>query len=268
MDYLKVRNLKQIFKNFFSFLNIDINLINKNKRNLIELFFKKIYVYDTGHKLIRIGNDSDGGYLIPNILDKIDYCFSAGVGYNTTFEDDLLNYNIKSFLLDGSVNYKGPHNFIKKNLSWFNSDNNLTLEKWINNFMLKSNKTKLILKLDIEGSEVPVISQIDNNILDKFNIIIIEFHNFNDLTTEIGVNVYSHIFEKMLRNHLIVHMHSNNDKYKLINKKKISHGIEFTFINKKIITKKTKIKHSLPHRLDKKNDESMSEVKIPKIFYK
>ena len=31
-----------------------------------------------------------------NILEKIEFCFSAGVGKNIDFEKDLLKYNIKS----------------------------------------------------------------------------------------------------------------------------------------------------------------------------
>jgi hypothetical protein len=267
MECLKIRNINQILRNFFSYFNIYINRINKKKHNLIKLFFKKIFIIDSGYELVRIGNNSDGGYLVPKVLNKINYCFSAGVGYNTSFEDDLLNYDIKSFLLDGTVNYKGPHNFIKKNLGHLNDINTTTLKKWINSKNLKRT-SKLMLKLDIEGSEVEVISQVENNILNKFNIIIIEFHHFKDLTSEIGINIYSHIFDKILRNHLIVHMHSNNSNYQLINNKKITYGIEFTFINKKIIKKKAKIKHSLPHILDRKCEEKMSEVKIPEIFYK
>jgi len=31
---------------------------------------------DSGHELIRIGANTDEGYLVPDILDQVEYCFS------------------------------------------------------------------------------------------------------------------------------------------------------------------------------------------------
>ena len=49
--------------------------------------------------LIRVGSEADGGYLVPNIMSQIDYCFSAGIGSNIQFEKDLLKYDIKYLVL-------------------------------------------------------------------------------------------------------------------------------------------------------------------------
>jgi hypothetical protein len=124
-----MRKLKQLVKNIF--LNKKFSL-KKFEQKKVENFLKKIKIIDSGHKLIRIGENTDGGYLLPNILEQIEYCFSPGVGNSVTFEDHLLKYNIKSFLADGTVNYNGKHDFIKKNLNSFNDEKNITLESWIN----------------------------------------------------------------------------------------------------------------------------------------
>ena len=58
-------------------------------KKLFEKFVDKIKIYDTGHDLIRLGNQKDGGYLIPNIIENIHLCFSAGVGNDITFEQEL-----------------------------------------------------------------------------------------------------------------------------------------------------------------------------------
>src|SRR5262249_37519952 len=57
-----------------------------------------------GKKLIRIGGAGDGGYLLPDDLGGIQYCFSPGVGATADFENDLANSGIKCFLADPSVN--------------------------------------------------------------------------------------------------------------------------------------------------------------------
>ena len=60
----------------------------------------------TEHKLIRTGGELDGGYLIPDDMDGVKYCFSPGVSSVADFENDLAKRGIKSFLADYSVN--GP----------------------------------------------------------------------------------------------------------------------------------------------------------------
>ena len=58
---------------------------------------------DLGYDLIRIGPNGDGGYLVPDVLNKIKICFSPGVGDIHGFENDLLDRGIKVFMADGTV---------------------------------------------------------------------------------------------------------------------------------------------------------------------
>ena len=39
----------------------------------------RLYPYDSGHTLLRLGPNGDGGYLVPDDLDGITHCFSPGV---------------------------------------------------------------------------------------------------------------------------------------------------------------------------------------------
>ena len=151
-----------------------IFLINVNKINIFSTknFLNKIFIYDCGYQLIRVGDKKDGGYLIPDILYKIKYCFSPGVGTNSSFEDNLKKFKIKSFLADGTVQYSGKHDFIKKNLNTFNDEKNITLEDWIRIKLKKKNSNNLILQMDIEGSEIGVIYNTRESVLKKFAILI------------------------------------------------------------------------------------------------
>ena len=79
-----------------------------------EKLFSKIFIYDTGHKLIRLGAKKDGGYLVPDILDEIKYLFSPGVSNETSFDEDCYKKKITPFLLDGTIDYKGSFNLLKK----------------------------------------------------------------------------------------------------------------------------------------------------------
>ena len=62
-------------------LKFNINIYNFSSRddiiNFIKLFKIKV---PKNLKLTRIGSNNDGGYLVPNILEEIKYCYSAGIG--------------------------------------------------------------------------------------------------------------------------------------------------------------------------------------------
>jgi hypothetical protein len=210
---------------------------------------------------------------VPNILDEIDYCFSPGVGNSTSFEDHLLKYNIKSFLADGTIDYKGyegRHNFTKKNLNSFDDENNITLSKWMDDKVPDKLNNKLILQMDIEGSEINCLYNIPFDYLNRFKIIIIEFHNFHDIITKLGLKIYNDLFDKILNTHRIVHIHPNNFAHKTLRilNIEICSLYEITFINKRNCKSEKKINYNLPHILDKKNIPNHKEVRCPEMFYK
>ena len=58
-------------------------------KNLVDLL--RIYTIDS--ELVRLGRNSDGGYVLPVAL--IDYCevvYAYGVGSDISFETDLLKH--------------------------------------------------------------------------------------------------------------------------------------------------------------------------------
>jgi hypothetical protein len=264
-----MKKLYQFIKNILINNNLSLSRFDKDK---VKIFLEKIKIIDSGYELIRIGPNSDGGYLLPNILDQVEYCFSPGVGNSVAFEDHLLKYNIKSFLADGTVNYNGKHDFTKKNLNSFNDDKNITLENWINEKLLPSNNklnNKLLLQMDIEGSEIEVLYNLSLECLDRFKIIIIEFHHFGDIFKPVGLKIYNNLFDKIFKTHNIVHIHPNNisNSLNFLNNK-ISGLYEITFLNKKNCKYVKKIDYNLPHKLDCKNVPSLIDIKCSEIFYK
>lgn len=270
-----------IFKSFsavFIILNIifsrfKINFIISNvSKDRLDKFIKKLFVYNTGYDLIRLGSNKDGGYLLPNVLNKIKYCFSPGVGPSTSFEKDLKKYNIVSFLADNTVedpsNASIKYDFIKKNLNTFNDTKNITIEKWIRDKLKFKKDHKLILQMDIEGSEIIVINQVKRKILKKFRIMIIEFHYFQSLALEQGCKIYEKVFTKILKDFVICHIHPNNCcGFSRINQYKIPNVMEFTFINKELVKFKKPILNKFPHKLDFKCSPNKKDIVLPNYFY-
>ena len=107
------------------------------------------------NNLVRIGGENDGGYVVPNVLTGVKYCFSPGVDTVCTFEKELsLKYDIISYLADNSVDsppeiLKG-FNFLKKNIATYGDKDNVEINTW---FGLVDNREEFILQMDIEGDE-------------------------------------------------------------------------------------------------------------------
>jgi hypothetical protein len=263
--------IKNIIKSIFSYFGIFLFRADKIK---IKNFLNRIYIYDTGYNLIKIGEgDQDGSYLIPNALKDIKYCFSPGVGETVNFENDLKKNNIKSFLADGTL-FKNKikkidYDFINKNINTYYDEKNIKLEQWINLKLKKKEQKNLLLQMDIEGNEYSIILDASRDVLKKFKILIIEFHDFYNLGSPAGLQLYTDVFMKLLQDFYICHIHPNNCcGYVNLNKISIPQVMEFTFINKKNVRKLNKITYKLPHRLDIKNSKNNPNLELPERFYK
>jgi len=190
-------------------------------------------VYKSPFNKLRIGKQYDGGYIIcdiPNV--KYDFMISGGVADDISFEECLCNKysDMNCYAFDGTVycNIDSSVNknimFIKKNIGTVNDNENTNL------FDLIEKGNDIFLKMDIEGFELPWIRCLSTDQLNKFSQIVMEFHfPFSEQDNE--------IFEKINKNHVLVHFHGNNCPAGVINHKGIiiPNVFECTYVNKKYI---------------------------------
>ena len=69
------------------------------------------------------------------------------------------------------------YNFLKKNICVSDDEKNIRFETWVNSNA--SNSNSLIGQIDIEGGEYILIIDTPLNVLKKFKVLVIEFHNLN-----------------------------------------------------------------------------------------
>ena len=260
-------NLRQIALRCNTLLE---DLVTKKELNLFLSNFKKKYV---SCELIRIGGKGDGGYLLPNILKDISYCFSLGVDNVANFENELAEkYNIKSFLADGSIERPPIENkkfkFIPKFIGAVSNHNTITLSDWIKESIGNDNENK-ILQMDIESGEYDVLMLEGPETLKSFSLMIIEFHGVNRLFQNDFFKMFSLIFGKIYKNFSICHVHPNNCsgilKLKGI---EVPSTLEITFINNKLLDHHANNdKIILPHKLDEKNVAIKKNLIMPKIWW-
>ena len=118
----------------------------------------------------------------------------------------------------------------KKYLGSKNDEFFFTLKNWLQKSEYKG---ELLLQMDIEGFEYPVLIKEDIELIKNFRILVIEFHDLDRLFTRFGFNIITSVFHKLLNDYYIVHIHPNNLSY-VFNKKgiKIPTGYGNNFFKK------------------------------------
>lgn len=200
---------------------------------------ENLIVYNFNNK-IRLGVNSDGGYVIGNIPDY-DCYISAGVSNEESFSRDFIkkfNMNkFNSYAFDGTINnypyeYTKDITFVKKNIAPYRSKTKANLSQLINNY------NNIFLKMDIEGCEYDWLLSLSEENLSKFKQIVIEFHGINDDSWGKNYDKKLECFKLLSNTHYIIHAHGNNYSG---TQNKIPDVIELTYLRKVYFNEEPKI---------------------------
>ena len=230
---------------------------------------EKMKPVNTGYELIRVGGQGDGGYLIPDDLDGIEYCFSPGVSKISEFENELANFKIRSFMADYAVEKpaitRPEFTFDKKFLGSFNHDQFFTLQSWKDTY-LGDYKSDMILQMDIEGAEYEVLLSTPEDLLDQFRVIVIEFHALDLLFDRFAFRMMKPAIERRLQFFNVVHIHPNNNRPVLKRGDiEIPWMLEITFHNRKRARQLTP-QRVFPHKLDVDNTPN-EHIVLPSCWH-
>lgn len=221
-------------------------------------------------ELIRLGPKGDGGYLLPDDLEEIHACFSPGVSLISGFEKDCAERGMKVFLADQSVD--GPaeahelFHFTKKFIGAISNEEFMTLDDWVY-ASLPEQDSDLLLQIDIEGYEYEVFLSTSNSLINRFRIIVAEFHGLDLLWSDPFFNLASRAFDKILQTHSCVHIHPNNF-HGLITKEgmQIPRTMEFTFLRNDRIAGRS-YQSIFPNPLDCDNTDNAT-LPLPNCWYR
>jgi hypothetical protein len=238
-------------------------------KEAIETLIKKLKPYCTDKALIRLGASGDGGYLVPDDLAGISTCFSPGVGAFSTFEEACVEHGMQVYLADNSVDEPVIKNdnfhFIKRYIGPITDGNFISIRDWVNS-NLDNNDSDLLLQMDIEGHEYLTITSMTDDLLNRFRILVVEFHYLGKLWNKEFFKMASTAFHKILQNHTCVHIHPNNYcGIERIRGIEIPRTAEFTFLRNDRIQNKHP-QTNFPHPLDFDNIHSNAIV-LPQNWY-
>lgn len=170
-----------------------------------------------GQKLVRIGGNADGGYVMVDPLEN-GIAYSIGVSPMSPWDTEMANRGFMVHQYDASIDKEPdehPNIFFNK---VFLADEPMDGPFKTMKEIIRDNKHQLkndiILQIDIEGAEWDVFKKLSKKELLKFKQIVIEFH-------DVGLSAYKYsILKKIRETHTPVHFHYNNNVNKI---KLISH---------------------------------------------
>lgn len=209
-----------------------------------------------GFELIRLGPDTDGGYLVPDDLDGIAAVFSPGVGRSCGFEVDCINRGMRAFLADGSIDESPCQHpalsFQKAFIGAATIGDTLTLSDWIEASAVPP-AADLLLQMDIEGAEFEVLRDLPTADLRRFRILVVEFHRLQRLWQPQFLSSTAAMFSRLLVTHACVHLHPNNCcGVHAAHGIEIPRTMEFTFLRRDRVTCGGPAPR-FPHPLDRDN---------------
>lgn len=235
---------------------------------------EQLKLYDVKSPKIRLGNQWDGGYVVPQlILDSSTALFSYGVGSDISFEIDYVRKTNKpSFSYDHTVEGAGiPHDlenlmtFIKEGLSYKKEED---LDSFFSHYEKTEMNGKVFLKMDIEAAEFPFFLNTDIKKLSEIVCgIVVEFHPIGNPKV---LDEYFEILKKLNEYFYHCHIHCNNyagsspySEYGL--EITLPHIIEMTFINKSLVleNKSTRDKFFDLFKSGEKIDVDMNDYPNP-----
>lgn len=239
------------------------------RSELLNALFYRVRPIKTQHSLIRLGGDGDGGYLVPNDLTNVDACFSPGVDQTANFEKDLIGRNVPCFLADYSVSQPPfEHsliNFKKKFVGLYSDEQHIDLKTWVEECAPESKN--LILQMDIEGSEYPILYYADLPTLLRFRILVIEFHGLQCVFDDSKIDTVFCTFDRLSRYFDVVHIHPNNcTPLVTIEGVSVAPVMEFTFLRKDRRVFNGYVSE-FPHALDRPNVTTKDDIVLPACWY-
>jgi hypothetical protein len=223
-----------------------------------------------GAELVRLGPARDGGYLVPDDLNGIEYAFSPGVSTESGFEAALAARGIQVFLADFSVEGPAEPNarfvFHKKYVGSVSDETYMTLAEW-KDTTLPRYGGDLLLQMDIEGAEFETLLSAPPELLAQFRIMVIEFHALHELLNRPFFGLAARVFQKLLRTHSVVHIHPNNCCGFVVEEElEVPRVLEFTFYRNDRLTQRS-YRRSFPHPLDRDNTPNETLV-LPACWYR
>lgn len=208
-------------------------------RGEVETLLSQLIFCETTSPLECIGSENDGAYVLPTeVIKHSNYLISGGIEDNNDFEIELATRGLRGIQVDNSI--EAPPrlhtnlSFRKATLSPQEDRQNISLNQLLANKELHST----IVKLDIEGAELPCLLSLQEDHWKSISALTMELHNLDRIADEDFSKDLLELLTTISNNGLFpVFAKANNCCGAVcIGGYYIPRNIEITFVHKKFIS--------------------------------
>jgi hypothetical protein len=166
-----------------------------------------------GFRKVRLGHPGDGGYVCVDDFAGLDTALSFGINDDVSWDMDAADRGLTIHQFDHTVDDPAPDDhrmiFNKKMIAPESSDTSASLADLIRLHDKGNPRPNMMLKMDIEGHEWPVIAATDTDQLARFSQIVCELHYFQGLAElDYRRQIYQGL-KKLHEDYRVVHVHAN-----------------------------------------------------------
>ena len=160
---------------------------------------------------VRVGGDRDGGYVLLDDLGPVNLALSLGVGPDVSWDEALAARGVPVLQFDHTV--AAPprahplFRFERKRVVIHESSET---ERAFASILENARGRQVLLKMDIEGDEWPVLAALEPELLRDCRQIIIEFHDLLRVRDPAWRETAHRALATLGKNHGVVHVHGNN----------------------------------------------------------
>ncbi len=218
----------------------------------------------SGMRMVRIGNDYDGGYVMPSRGLKSDLVVSIGVGPDVSFDLALARGGAQILQFDHTVaESPAQHpNFKFYPMGWgaTRTENMLSFAD-INTLVQAHHAKHPMLKFDIEGGEYEALTATDAEDLRAYDVIVCEFHGFENLADPDFFRTAWNVLSKLTHAHVPVHLHANNyGGMSLVLGVPLPRVLELSFLRRDLTDVITLATEKIPGPLDRPNNPTIPDL--------
>jgi hypothetical protein len=168
-----------------------------------------------GSGKLRIGGESDGGYVLLDRLRREQPVLSYGVGLDSSFDFDLAQRGHRVFMFDHTVD--GPCGRLPKGCVFIREGVAAkadpkkkmdTVLAHLRRYRLASRRD-VILKMDIEGGEWDIIAALPEKAMNVFEQIVVEFHWLENLKRDGFTAQVRAALQHLNESFTLCHVHAN-----------------------------------------------------------
>ena len=187
-----------------------------------------------GKGKIRVGRETDGGYVMLDDFGAIEAAYSFGIKDDVSWDLDVAQRGIAVWQYDHTIDRLPEQHPVfhwsKLGLGPQSGGDIRTLPD-----LVQANGhercTEMLLKMDIEGHEWPSMSVLPSGFLHCFRQMTFELHGFQHTTEPPFRDVWARAMDRLTEHHSVVHVHANNNSgYAIVGGIPIPAVLEVTFV--------------------------------------